>query len=116
MGAVLRDLAAQAEVTLKRHCRRSGGHRHSGSRNRAGTMGVNTIDGAIHEVVEKVAGKELRWDTGLMADMPDGIEEELKRKGIHVQYRDANLCRRRKPLCYPIDCDECEARKECSAS
>jgi hypothetical protein len=79
-------------------------------------MGVNTIDGATHEVVEKGAGKELGWDTGLMADMPDGIEEELKRKGIHVQYRDVSLYRRREPLCYPVDCDECEARKECSKS
>jgi hypothetical protein len=80
MEAVLRDLATQAEVTLKRHCRRSGGHRHSGGGNRPATMGVTTVDGAIHELVEKVAGKELRWDTGLMADMPDGIKEELKRK------------------------------------
>jgi hypothetical protein len=74
------------------------------------------MDGAIDELVEKVAGKELGWDTGLMADMPDGIEEELKRKGIHVQYRDVSLYRRREPLCYPVDCDECEARKECSKS
>jgi hypothetical protein len=80
------------------------------------SIGVNTIDGAIHERVEKVAGKELGWDTGLLASMPDGIEEELKRKGIHVQYRAVSLYRRREPLCYPVDCDECEARKECSKS
>ncbi len=80
------------------------------------SMGVNTIAGAIHERVEKVVGKELGWDTGLLAAMPDGIEEELKRKGIHVQYRDVSPYRRREPLCYPADCDECEARKECSKS
>jgi hypothetical protein len=74
-------------------------------------MGVNIIDGAIHELVEKVAGKELGWDTGLMADMPDGIEEELRRKGIHVQYRDVNLCRRRKPLSFSTATD-CPGRTE----
>ncbi len=80
------------------------------------SMGVNIIDGAIHERVEKVVDKEFGWDTGLIAAMPDGIEEELKRKGIHVQHRDVSLYRRRGPLCYPVDCDECEARKECSKS
>ncbi len=27
-----------------------------------GTIGVKTIDGAIHELVQRVAGNELEWD------------------------------------------------------
>jgi hypothetical protein len=83
-------------------------HRKEGS----GMKGITAMAG----ILERVAGKEFGWNTGPIAGMPDGIEEELKRKGIHVQYRDVSLYRRRKPLYNPVGCDEGEARKECPES
>ena len=80
-----------------------------------GTIGVNTIDGAIQELVQKVAGKELDWDSELIANVREEIEEELKRKGVYVQYPAGSLGWVGKPMCYPVDCDECETRKECSS-
>jgi hypothetical protein len=67
-------------------------------------------------IICPVAGKECGWDIEPIANMRDGIAEESKRKGIQVQYFDVSLYGREKPICYPIDCDECEARKECSES
>ncbi len=48
--------------------------------------------------------------------MPDRIEGESKREGNYVQYLDVSLYRKKKPIFYPIDYDECETRKECSES
>jgi phosphoenolpyruvate synthase/pyruvate phosphate dikinase len=35
---------------------------------------------------------------------------------VERQILEEGFYRAREPICYPVDCDECEARKECSES
>jgi len=56
-------------------------------------VGYDRIDNACHNLLEKVAGKNLNWDAEAFAEVRDRVEDVLfKVYGIKLEFVDDSLC------------------------